>query len=327
MNGAEQSGMRYKFKMKWARFETLYILCLLFCLALIEFFQLSWPAPPDPEPTAVEEVAIAIPPRPEGVRQSTESGDELSHRYTEAGCLAVDAQYRDICFHQLARQRADTDLDGGLAACAQIGKKLSEFECMSDVAELYAKHDRDRALEVCPTIAKKKWRDQCVFGIALAQSTLDPKWAFRVCDQSGQWRDFCRHDVNGEIAVMDSDLALTHCAAEEGDILTRKTCWHGIGKYIARVDVNRAFEACDKVPSGPDNLYRENCIHGLGWGASESRGADFVSGCQRAGAEKDSCLLGIAYNLKRFDVDAGLSICTQVERSELKAKCEAFVRE
>ena len=197
---------------------------------------------------------------------------------------------------------------------------------MSDVAELYAKHDRARSLEVCPTISKKKWRDQCVFGIALAQSTLDPKWAFRTCDPSGQWRDFCRHDVNGEIAVVDSDLALANCAAEEGDLLTRKTCWHGIGKYIARVDVDRAFDACAKVPSGPDNLYRENCIHGLGWGASESRGVDFVSGCRRSGAEKDSCLLGIAYNLKRFDVDAGLGICAQVERADLKEKCEAFVR-
>lgn len=318
--------MGYELSMRWARFETLYILCLLFCLAVLEFFQLSWSVAPEPDPVAVEEVAIAIPPRPEGVRENSNVGDEASHRYTEAGCLAADEQYRDICFHQLARQRADTDLDGGLTACGQISKKLTAFECMSDVAELYAKYDRDKALEVCPNIAKKKWRDQCVFGIALAQSTLDPTWAFRTCDQSGQWRDFCRHDVNGEIAVVNSDLALAHCAEEEGDLLTRKTCWHGIGKYIARVDVDRAYEACDKVPSGPNNLYRENCIHGLGWGASESRGVDFVAGCERSGAEKDSCLLGIAYNLKRFDVDAGLSICMQVERSDLKEKCEAFVR-
>ena len=59
----------------------------------------------------------------------------------------VEDQYRDICFHQLARQRADTDLDGGLAACGQISKKLTEFECMSDVAELYAKNGRDKALK------------------------------------------------------------------------------------------------------------------------------------------------------------------------------------
>ena len=106
-----------------------------------------------------------------------------------------------------------------------------------------------------------KWRDQCVFGIALTYSVTDSPWAFRLCDQAGQWRDFCRHDVNGEIAVVNPTLALEHCQAEEGDLLTRKTCWHGIGKYIARVDIDKAFAACEQVPSGPH--HRENCIHGL----------------------------------------------------------------
>ena len=163
---------------------------------------------------------------------------------------------------QLARQSAMRDLVGGQEACLQIEKKDTMWECLSDIAEVYAPFDREASLSLCPTIKKKKWRDQCVFGIALALSTIDSPWAFRTCDRAGTWRDFCRHDVNGEIAVVNVDLALSHCHEEEGDILRRKTCWHGIGKYIARVDVDRAFDACAQVPLGPDNLYRENCIHG-----------------------------------------------------------------
>ena len=138
-------------------------------------------------------------------------------------------------------------------------------------------------------------------------------------------RDFCRHDVIGEIAVINTADALDKCAAEEGDLLTRKTCWHGIGKYLARVDVDRAYQACDQVPAGPDNLYVENCIHGLGWGASETLEESFIPDCDRAGAQKDSCLLGIAYNLRRIDKGRGLDVCALVQRSDLKAKCERFV--
>ncbi|MBM76144.1 MAG: hypothetical protein CMK59_12145, partial [Proteobacteria bacterium] len=170
-----------------------------------------------------------------------------------------------------------------------------------------------------------KWRDQCVFGIALSLSTIDSRWAFRTCDKAGQWRDFCRHDVNGEIAVVDLELSLEHCHAEEGDILRRKTCWHGIGKYLARVDHDRAFNACERVPKGPQDLYVENCYHGLGWGASESIGLEFASKCDRSGAYKDSCLLGIAYNLRRFDVDQAISLCSDVKRPDLNQQCRAFV--
>ena len=133
--------------------------------------------------------------------------------------------------------------------------------------------------------------------------------------------------MNGEIAQVNDALALEHCAAEEGDILRRKTCWHGIGKYIARVDVDRAFQACEKVPLGPSDLYRENCYHGLGWGASETAGAAFVPTCGRAGEKEDSCKLGVAYNLRRFDISAGLDICASVQRADLREQCKVFVSE
>jgi hypothetical protein len=305
-------------------FWILYFICLGFGVGSVQLAKVSWVAPIE-EIVDREASVIAIPPKPEGARDlKSGEGDEVL--YTEAGCLKQSGQFQDICFHQLARQKARTDLEGAIETCHRIQKKDSLWECMADVAELHSLSDREASLNICPSIKRKKWRDQCVFGIALAWSLDDSPWAFRLCDKSGQWRDFCRHDVNGEIAVVNADLALEHCAAEDGDLLTRKTCWHGIGKYIARVDVDAAFNACDRVPSGPDNLYRENCIHGLGWGASEKAEEKFIASCDRAGPEKDSCLLGIAYNLRRFDIDRGLKICSMVQRLDLNTKCKRFVQ-
>ena len=305
-------------------FWKIYSLLLTVFLLLVQVGQISFPVVEEIISSDSEHSVIAIPPKPEGAMNSQKGeGDDII--YTERGCQKQSEQFQDICFHQLARQQAYTDLNGALDSCTKIRKQDTQWECQSDVAELFSPTDRDRSLSVCPTIGRKKWRDQCVFGIALAWSTKDSPWAFRLCDRAGQWRDFCRHDVNGEIAVVNTELALEHCHAEEGDLLTRKTCWHGIGKYIARVDVDRAFAACDQVPSGPQNLYRENCIHGLAWGASESREEAFLSECTRAGDERDSCLLGVAYNLKRFDIDRGLKICDTVQRRELKNKCISFV--
>lgn len=304
-------------------FWRIYAIAVTVMLGGIQFAQWQFP-PSAPSEISSVRIQISVPPKPKGVQQNqNEGGDQVW--YTEEGCLAQSQQFYDVCFHQLARQKAQTDLKGALEACRKIRKEDTIWECYADAAELYSLVDREESLATCPNIEKKKWRDQCVFGIALTWSTKDSPWAFRLCDQAGQWRDFCRHDVNGEIAVVNSALALQHCAAEEGDLLTRKTCWHGIGKYIARVDVQAAFSACEKVPAGPNNLYRENCIHGLGWGASESAKEEFVKECQRAGNEQDSCLLGVAYNLRRFDIDAGLRICEQVQRQDLHQQCRTFV--
>ena len=284
---------------------------------------MQWPqTPEEAEPPKLS--LIAIPPKPEGAMDKT-SGEGSGVQYSEEKCNNTKEEYQDLCFHQLARQFAPSDLSGANHACQKITEADMKWECMSDIAEQYAPFDRHASLELCPSIQKKKWRDQCVFGIALALSTIDSPWAFRTCDKAGKWRDFCRHDVNGEIAVVNVDLALSHCGKEEGDLLRRKTCWHGIGKYIARVDVNDAFAACERVPLGPDNLYRENCYHGLGWGASEKAGGAFADQCERSGEQKDSCILGVAYNLRRFAPQEGLNLCGTVQRDDLKQQCEDFL--
>ena len=296
------------------------------CFGVVEVLMVS--CEPPPEPVRVVEVeqgrAIAVPPKPEGVTTPGE-GDGAS-TWTEQRCRQLDGELRDVCLHQLARGRAETDLAGALSGCDLLSEDSLQAECQADVAELHASTDRDASLAVCPTIGIKKWSDQCVFGIALALSEPDPQFAFRLCDDAGQWYDFCRHDVNGEIAQLDDELAFDNCALEEGDLLTRKTCWHGMGKYVARVDVPRAWDICRRVPLGPDAIYRENCVHGLAWGAAESAGREFLSECDTMPEQRDSCRLGVAFFESRFDTASALEICSRVERVDLRDKCEAHVR-
>jgi hypothetical protein len=266
---------------------------------------------------------VALPPKPEGAA-SAAVGEGA--RYSEADCRSRPEELRGYCFKVLAQQRAPEDLEGALLACAELPAGEPREECLSDVADLRAATDLPGAAAVCADMEPGRWADQCVFGLALRERPVDPRAAFVRCDGAGRFRDFCRHDVNGEIAVVDIDLALSHCAAEEGDLLTRKSCWHGLGKYLARVDVDRAFAACARVPRGPDGLYRENCIHGLGWGAAESAGQAFAQRCGEAGPERDSCLLGVAYNLRRFEPEAAVALCGSAERADLRARCLEFVR-
>ena len=297
------------------------------CFAVVMVLLQTWEPPEDPPLPVLdtsESRVIAVPPKPEGAAEPGE-GDGAG-AWTEQRCRQLDGELRDVCFHQLARGRAPTDLIGALEACDILSDTTMRAECQSDVAELHSPTDKDAALAVCPTIDTKKWRDQCVFGISLALSAIEPRYAFRLCDDAGQWRDFCRHDVNGEIAQVNDPLAYEHCAAEEGDILTRKTCWHGMGKYIARVDVPRAWEVCARVPLGPDNLYRENCVHGLAWGAAEKAGRDFLSQCATLPEQHDSCRLGVAYFESRLDTASALSICDEVVRPDLQEKCGQHVR-
>jgi hypothetical protein len=309
-------------------FPSIYTGTNVVCFAAVWGLLQVWEPPPDlPLPTldATSTRAIAVPPKPEGAVEPGE-GDGAGS-WTEQRCRQLDGELRDVCFHQLARGRAPTDLAGALDACDVLTDDGMKAECQSDVAELHAPTDRDVALAVCPTIATKKWRDQCVFGIALALSGPDPRYAFGLCDDAGQWYDFCRHDVVGEIAQVDDALAFELCAAEQGDLLTRKTCWHGMAKYIARIDVPRAWRVCGEVPLGPDRLYRENCVHGLAWGAAETAGRDFLSQCGTLPEQRDSCRLGVAYFQVRLDPAGALEICEEVERDDLKEKCQTFVRQ
>ena len=309
-------------------FLLFYLLWLALCVGAVSGARAARGAVVAPPPQRVDEVAIAVPPKPEreGSSPSPEEGAGERVRYDEQACLNYDADFRDVCFQALARQRALRDLEGALDACAEVVRSRLRLECLADVAELHVPTSLDAARSVCPQIPKKKWKHQCYFGIAMALVHLDPSAALATCDDAGMWRDFCRHDVLGEVSVDDVDFVLDVCAREEGDLLTRKTCWHGIGKYIGRQDLDAAIRACGRVPLGPDDLYRENCLHGVGWAAGERMGAAGSAACDRAGAQKDSCLLGVAFQLKRLDPSAAVGICQGVQRGDLRSHCLAFLQ-
>jgi hypothetical protein len=308
-------------------FFLLYLLCLGLCVAAVQGARAARASLPDPVERELERwVAVAIPPKPETeLDRGTPGAEGEGTRYDEAACDRYEGDFRDVCYHALARQRAARDLDGALLACEVVERRRLRNECLADAAELHVGTDLGAARGVCPGIPARKWRDQCYFGIAMALVGRDPQRALLGCEDAGIWRDFCRHDVLGEVSVSDLDFVLEACGREQGDLLTRKTCWHGIGKYIGRVDLPRAFEACERVPMGPSNLYRENCIHGAGWAAGERFADAGLSHCGRAGALEDSCRLGVAFQIERSQPQRAVEICRSVARVDLREHCLDWV--
>ncbi len=309
-------------------FLLFYVLWLVVCVGAVEAARRVRWTPAAPPEVRVEGVAVAIPPKPDVEPASalpTARGSGGGTRYDEATCRRYQGDFRDVCFQALGRQRGVRDLEGGLLACGEVARRRLRLECMADVAEAHARVDLDAALAVCPTIEARKWRDQCVFGIAMALVASNTDLALATCEDAGMWRDFCRHDVLGETSVRDLDKVLAVCGREEGDLLTRKTCWHGIGKYIGRVDLDRAFEACGRVPLGPGGLYRENCVHGAGWAAGERWGASAAGRCAGAGALVDSCRVGVAFELQSTSPGEAVDVCRTVVRADLRAHCLGWI--
>ena len=308
-------------------FALLYLICLGACAGCVQGIRaVHGGRPPDPVPVPIAAVALATPPKP-AVERPDAPGAGEGTLYDEEICETYEGDFRDACFEALARQRAERDLTGALMACEQLDRTRLRMECIADVAGLHAATDLPAARAVCPTIPSPLWEDQCYFGIAMTLVGADPALALATCEDSGRWRDFCRHDVLGEVAVVDLAFVLGECAREQGDLLTRKSCWHGIGKYIGRRDMDAALAACRQVPLGPDSLYRENCVHGAGWAAGERWGVDGVARCAAAGEQRDSCVLGVAFQLKRIRPDDAVALCRTAERPDLRGHCLDFVRD
>ena len=310
--------------MGFVRFAALYLACLGFCIGSVLGLKANASFVPEAQEES-QSIAdfIAIPPKPDGA-EDPEEGDAPLH--TWEACEARQGDFRDACFKALAWQRAERDVEGALKACVQVKDIDQSMECVSDVAELHTRTDRVRAEQICPTIAKRKWKDQCWFGLGLAWSTEDFEYARGNCEKAGMWRDFCRHDVNGEIAQVDPVNALDWCKQELGTPLQRKTCFHGLGKYLGRTQPQEATQICTQVPTS-NPLYQENCFHGLGWAVAEKRSTDAsLAFCDGLPMHIDSCLLGLSAHAKRLDPEAALSLCSRVERSDLRGRCEGFAQ-
>jgi hypothetical protein len=302
---------------------------LIVLLGAVETGRMRRGADPDRAPPVFEpptRAVVALPPKPDASPPAARSG-AADDTYTWERCDGLSGDYADACFAALARQRAERDPDGALAACARVTESERALECRADVAEGHARVDLDRSRAICaalrsdPAPLGTKWGDQCVFGLANAQVHADPALALALCEESGQWRPFCRHDVNGERATVDPDGAVAYCESLPAE--RRDTCWHGIGKYVSRVDVARGIALCDRAPLDGD--LRGQCVHGVGWAAAESHGEGALPHCETLGPMRDSCILGIAYHQKRFDPEGAKRLCGLARDAAERARCLDFV--
>ncbi len=303
------------------RFKLLYLSCLLLCLGVIELLKAGIEPAEASTPQAVVEV-MAVPPKPEGAQPTPGEGEGTT--YTEEQCRQHQGDYRDACFHALALQRAERDPEGAVQACQELQDPLHS-ECVADVSELHARVDLAWSRQTCDTIGLPKWRDQCWFGLALAWSVHDFGLARQLCESAGRWTNYCRHDVNGEIAQVDAENALAWCDDTPMTELQLKGCYHGLGKYLGRSDPDLGRTICLRVPRAQD-IHPQQCFHGWGWAIAESDSDGAPARCQQAEAWRDSCVLGVSANLKRFDPTEAAALCESVGSRDLRDKCDDFLR-
>lgn len=303
------------------RFLPWYATTLLVLVGFVETGRLVGPLETEQERVELEGVVMAVPPKPE-TRREDAAGNTRSETYSWERCESMPKTYADTCFAALARQLAARDPAGGLEACEQVTLGELRWECIADVSETHAPIDVERSRAICQTIPSSKWEDQCVFGIAMAWVHLDAAFALETCEASGRWKAFCRHDVNGERAVVDPEASVAYCRQLEGR--KRVTCWHGVGKYIGRVDPSAALRVCEAAPLESD--LRGQCVHGVGWAAAEQSGPAALPLCDDLGPMRDSCILGVAYQSKRYNPEQAASLCMKAESSEERTHCLEFVR-
>ena len=306
-----------------ALFVTVFLLLLGAQLALAEQV-------PTADPTASLQAgppsdAMAIPPKPLGQKASGPGEGDGERRLTFEACQSMATIVQDVCWQSLSRQQAEVDTDGALDVCGRISDAELRLECVDDVAEAITLRDRPRSEAICSAVTDRKWRGQCWFGLGLAWAPRDSAYALGRCQHAEAFERFCRHDVVGEVGLVDIDAAVAFCTQGEvekaGDDLTRKTCWHGIAKYLARRDVHEAAAACGRATAE----WRGTCFHGLGWGASERDPDGTLAACPEFGEYADYCRQGVAHQLKRSDPTRALALCQSIPSDAVRTRCVEFV--
>lgn len=270
--------------------------------------------------------AMAAPPKPAGASElpvTSEPGEGTgeSTTITPQTCERIAAALQNTCWQALARQVAQVDPDESLRTCERIDDGEMVLECRADVAESIAVVSPGRATDICAAIESTKWRGQCHFGIGLATAETDPEYAIGRCADAEIFQTFCRHDVVGEVGLVNLPAATAICAREEGDWLTRKTCWHGIGKYLARRDMVEAAGACEAATLD----WRGTCYHGVGWGGAERDVEAALATCATFVGYADNCKHGVANQQKRIDAARAVSLCESISAAATRARCLDFV--
>lgn len=307
-------------------FPAYYAVSLVLLLGTVQVAQAYHRAAPAVHATPSGPAAAVMEPPPKpGVEPSTSGhgGGAPGEQpvFTLERCQRLEGDVADACYGEVARNKAAKDPDAGLSACSHILDAELRLKCVADVAEDHAVIEVAWSRATCETIPSKKWRDQCVFGISNAFALVDPTFALRNCEDAGQWKPFCRHDVNGERATVDPEAAMAYCAALPVNL--QNTCWHGIGKYIGRNDEAAAAAWCSKVPT--DHDFRGQCFHGLGWAAAEKDGVAAIDRCDGYADQRDSCVLGVAYEQWRYDPESAARLCERAGADEEKRRCLDFM--
>ncbi len=305
-------------------FSLLVLACLTGLLGLRFGLEFGLPALGVAALDAPSEISatMAVPPKPGGLAPAGAAGNgEGDAALTPSVCEAMSPKLQDTCWQALARQTAAADPEEALRVCVRLTTPELEVECQSDVGEAVAPTNRGLAEDICKGIPMVKWRGQCHFGIGLALAETDPEYAIARCQDAEAFRTFCRHDVVGEMAMVNLPAAVAICAREEGDTLTRKTCWHGAGKYLARRDMTEAASACAQATPS----WQAQCFHGVGWGGAERDVDQALASCAAFGDYADNCRHGVANQLKRGDPTRQLAICESLQNTEARTKCLAFV--
>ena len=306
-------------------------LLVLACFAALVALRAALPgiAAQAPRPSLPPGEAMAVPPKPTGLqlpeREAAEGVGAGGIALTLEACQRLAPALRDLCLQSLSHQQARSSPDpaGALATCALIRDPEIALECRSDTAEILALSDREGAARICDGIDSPRWRGQCRFGVGLSLAEIDPTAAFAQCDEAGIFRLFCRHDVIGEIALASAPDAHALCLRDDTPDqpeLARRTCWHGIGKYLARRDPAEAARACLAAP----DPWIGSCFHGLGWGASE-RDPDAALAFCDAQPWRDHCRQGVAHHQKRLDPARALDLCRSIGTASVRDRCLDFV--
>ena len=271
---------------------------------------------------------MAVPPKPTGALpegpEASGAGEGGKQLLSEAACVRLARDVQDICWQALARQQSTINVEEALGFCPRIKDEELRLECQSDIAEAIAHTDKARAIGLCTQIDSIKWRGQCHFGIGLALAETEPAYAMGRCEDAEIFKLFCRHDVVGEIALVNLPAAHEQCQiadeAAKTSELARKTCWHGIGKYLARRDIDEASQACDAATPA----WVGTCYHGLGWGAAERDVDATLSWCESS-KYPDNCRQGVAHQQKRADPARAVALCQSIQTESIRTRCLDFV--
>ena len=241
-------------------------------------------------------------------------------------CNEFSDDYKSTCLKMYALKSAANDFEEAWKICKQIDQNLLRDECYNDIIIEIGKEKPEEIKKYCNEINSEKWRGECYFNMALFLTKINITKAFAICNKAEIYVPFCYHDVAGEASLINTTKALNICE-KQVDNLTKRTCFHGIGKYLGRNKPDKAIIYCNQIE---DKGYKESCYHGLGWGMAEidMGNMDYArSNCEGIESElKNNCFIGVAWKLSKNDKEKAKEVCNNIKNEQIKKECLNFPR-